>query len=135
MLGGAVDLLQVRDRLLATFNALLSIAELESGARRDQTEPLDLSELAQAAAELYDPVAEERAAEMLTGVEMCASAMEAIDGANAAVIVTEWPEFGELDLVEVGNRMANPVIVDGRNALNVDAVRAAGLVYEGIGRT
>src|SRR5271169_1141759 len=48
------------DRLLATFNALLSIAELESGARRDQTEPLDLSEIARSAAELYEPVAEEK---------------------------------------------------------------------------
>jgi len=48
------------DRLLATFNSLLSIAELESGARRDQTEPLDLSEVARSAAELYEPVAEEK---------------------------------------------------------------------------
>jgi signal transduction histidine kinase len=48
------------DRLLATFNALLSIAELESGARRDQTGPVDLSETARSAAELYEPVAEER---------------------------------------------------------------------------
>jgi signal transduction histidine kinase len=48
------------DRLLATFNALLSIAELESGARREQTESLDLSEIARAAAELYDPVVEEK---------------------------------------------------------------------------
>jgi signal transduction histidine kinase len=48
------------DRLLATFNALLSIAELESGAHGDQTEPLDLSEIARSAAELYEPVAEEK---------------------------------------------------------------------------
>jgi signal transduction histidine kinase len=48
------------DRLLTTFNALLSIAELESGARNDQTEPVDLSEIAHSAAELYEPVAEER---------------------------------------------------------------------------
>ncbi len=48
------------DRLLATFNALLSIAELEAGARRDQTAPLDLSEVARSAAELYEPVAEEK---------------------------------------------------------------------------
>jgi signal transduction histidine kinase len=48
------------DRLLATFNALLSIAELESGARRDQTEPVELSEIARSAAELYEPVAEEK---------------------------------------------------------------------------
>jgi signal transduction histidine kinase len=48
------------DRLLATFNALLSIAELEAGARLDQTAPLDLSEVARSAAELYEPVAEEK---------------------------------------------------------------------------
>jgi signal transduction histidine kinase len=47
------------DRLLATFNALLNIAELESGSHRDQTEPLNLSEVVQSAAELYEPVAEE----------------------------------------------------------------------------
>lgn len=63
------------DRLLATFNALLSIAELESGVRRDRTEPLDLSEVAQSAAELYEPVAEEKgfALSLVTepGVKIC----------------------------------------------------------------
>ena len=48
------------DRLLATFNALLSIAELESGARREESEALDLAEVARSAAELYEPVAEEK---------------------------------------------------------------------------
>jgi signal transduction histidine kinase len=48
------------DRMLATFNALLSIAEAESGARRDRSQPLDLSEVVQAAAELYEPAAEEK---------------------------------------------------------------------------
>jgi len=48
------------DRLLATFNALLSIAELESGMRRDESEVLDLAEVARSAAELYEPVAEEK---------------------------------------------------------------------------
>src|SRR5262252_8015869 len=48
------------DRLLATFNALLSIAELESGARNDQAELVDLQEIAHSAADLYEPVAEER---------------------------------------------------------------------------
>ncbi len=48
------------DRLLATFNALLGIAEAESGAGRDRAERLDLSEVARAAAELYEPVAEEK---------------------------------------------------------------------------
>jgi UDPglucose 6-dehydrogenase len=66
---------------------------------------------------------------------MCDTAMGAIDGANAVVIVTEWPEFAELDLAEVRDHMADPVIVDGRNLLDARAVEAAGLVYEGIGRT
>ncbi len=83
----------------------------------------------------YDPVAEERAGELLTGVEMCDSALDAVEGADAAVIVTEWPEFGELDLGEVKRRMANPVIVDGRNMLEADEVKRAGFIYEGIGRT
>jgi UDPglucose 6-dehydrogenase len=83
----------------------------------------------------YDPVAEDRAREMLTGVEMCDSAFDALQDVDAAVIVTEWPEFAELDLAEVKRRMANPVIVDGRNMLSADAVRRAGFVYEGIGRT
>jgi signal transduction histidine kinase len=48
------------DRLLATFNALLRIAELESGTHLDQTAPIDLSEVARSAAELYEPVAEEK---------------------------------------------------------------------------
>jgi UDPglucose 6-dehydrogenase len=82
----------------------------------------------------YDPVAEERAGEMLTGVGMCGSALDAVDGADAVVIVTEWPEFANLDLDAVKGRMANPVIVDGRNMLEPRAVRQAGFVYEGIGR-
>ena len=48
------------DRLLATFNALLRIAELESGAHLDQAAPIDLSEVARSAAELYEPVADEK---------------------------------------------------------------------------
>jgi UDPglucose 6-dehydrogenase len=83
----------------------------------------------------YDPVAEKAAGELLTGVEMCDTALDAVSDVDAAVIVTEWPEFGELDLAEVKRRMANPVIVDGRNMLSADDVRHAGFVYEGIGRT
>lgn len=57
------------DRLLATFNALLSIAEAESGARRNAAEPLDLAQTARAAAELYEPVAEEKGCALKLDVE------------------------------------------------------------------
>ncbi len=82
----------------------------------------------------YDPVAENRAQELLTGTQLCDSAMDAVDGADAAVIVTEWPEFGELPLDEISKKMKNPLIIDGRNMLDREAVRDAGIAYEGIGR-
>jgi UDPglucose 6-dehydrogenase len=82
----------------------------------------------------YDPVAEDRAKELLSGVEMSQSAIGAVDGADAAVLVTEWPEFAGLDWVEVAKRMRTPLVVDGRNFLDREAIRAAGLTYEGIGR-
>jgi UDPglucose 6-dehydrogenase len=82
----------------------------------------------------YDPVAEERARELLPAVEFSGSAEEALDGADAAVLVTEWPEFAELDWAAVAKRMATPVLVDGRNFLDPVAMREAGLSYEGIGR-
>ncbi len=81
----------------------------------------------------YDPVAGERAVELLPTVEMAASALDALEGADAAVLVTEWPEFAELDLAEAARRMARPLVVDGRNFLDAEALRAAGFEYEGIG--
>jgi UDPglucose 6-dehydrogenase len=83
----------------------------------------------------YDPVASDRAREMLDSVEMADSALVALDGADAAVIVTEWPEFAELDWAEAAGRMARPLVVDGRNLLDPDALQAAGFTYEGIGRS
>jgi UDPglucose 6-dehydrogenase len=82
----------------------------------------------------YDPVAEERARELLPAVEMSQSAMDAVDGADAVILITEWPEFAELDWAEVAKRMNTPLLVDGRNFLDAEAVRAAGMTYEGIGR-
>jgi UDPglucose 6-dehydrogenase len=83
----------------------------------------------------YDPVAAERAAGLLGSVEMATSAQEALEGADAAVLVTEWDEFAELDWAAAGQRMARPLIVDGRNFLDPDALVKAGFEYEGIGRT
>ncbi len=79
----------------------------------------------------WDPVAN---GDSLQGVEIAASALDALDGADGAVLVTEWPELRELDWATVGERMRGNVIVDGRNVLDPDALRALGFVYEGIGR-
>jgi UDPglucose 6-dehydrogenase len=82
----------------------------------------------------YDPVAAERAGEMLTSVEMAASAMAALEGADAAVLVTEWGEFRDLDWAAVAAAMNRPLLVDGRNFLDPATLAAAGFEYEGIGR-
>jgi UDPglucose 6-dehydrogenase len=82
----------------------------------------------------YDPVAAGRAGELLDSVEMADSALAAIEGADAAVLVTEWKEFAELDWAAAAGRMARPLIVDGRNYLDPAALRAAGFSYEGIGK-
>jgi UDPglucose 6-dehydrogenase len=82
----------------------------------------------------YDPVAAERAAELLGSVEMATSATEALEGADAVVLVTEWREFAELDWASAAERMTRPLIVDGRNFLDPEVLLRAGFEYEGIGR-
>ncbi|MDQ2676402.1 MAG: UDP-glucose/GDP-mannose dehydrogenase family protein [Actinomycetota bacterium] len=82
----------------------------------------------------YDPVAEDSATAMLPHVQMAASAQAALEGADAAVLVTEWPEFAELDWEAARDAMASPVLIDGRNYLDAEVLRGAGFAYEGIGR-
>lgn len=82
----------------------------------------------------FDPVAAERASELLPGVQITDSPLAALEGADAAVIVTEWPEFAQLDLSAVREAMNTPLIIDGRNLLDGEAVAAAGFAYEGVGR-
>ena len=69
----------------------------------------------------YDPVAERAGPGSCSdSVELAGSALEALEGADAAVLVTEWDEFAELDWAEAAERMARPLIVDGRNFLDAD---------------
>jgi UDPglucose 6-dehydrogenase len=84
---------------------------------------------------VYDPVAADRASDLLLGATVAASAEEALAGADAAVLVTEWPEFRDLDWANgVKASMNSAVVIDGRNFLDGDALRAAGYTYEGVGR-
>src|SRR3954466_14411135 len=82
----------------------------------------------------YDPVAEAEARKLIRGVDFKSTAAEAVDGADAVVLVTEWPEFRELDLRAAAESMRGTLLVDGRNFLDPDAASAAGLAYEGVGR-
>jgi len=82
----------------------------------------------------FDPIAEHEARKLMPQLDYADSGMDAIADADAMVLVTEWPEFLELDWREVADAMRGNLVIDGRNALDAQAVRAAGLVYEGIGR-
>src|SRR3954471_1279420 len=80
----------------------------------------------------WDPVAD--ATQVLRGVSFASTVEEAVAGADAAVIVTEWDELRGLASPETRAAMRRPLIIDGRNLLDPDEVRAAGFAYEGIGR-
>ncbi len=80
----------------------------------------------------WDPVAD--GSKLPSGVEVVGSVADAVSGADAAVIVTEWPELRGLASPETRDAMATPLIVDGRNLLDPEQVRQAGFAYEGIGR-
>ena len=80
----------------------------------------------------WDPVADGES--LPGGVRVTATILEAVTGADAAVIVTEWPELRDLANDEVRAAMRTPLIVDGRNLLDPAATRRAGFAYEGIGR-
>jgi UDPglucose 6-dehydrogenase len=80
----------------------------------------------------WDPVAD--ASRLLQGVTFCESVLDAVSGADAAVIVTEWDELQGLASEEIRGAMRNALIVDGRNLLDPEQARTAGFVYEGIGR-
>ncbi len=82
----------------------------------------------------YDPVAEEQARALVSGISFAESPLDAVADADAVVLVTEWSEFMNLDWTLIAEAMRGDLVIDGRNALDPDAVRAAGLVYEGIGR-
>ena len=71
----------------------------------------------------------------LVHVERCASAVEAARDADVVVIATEWPEFSGVDIAAVAGAMRGRALVDMRNLLDPSAVRAAGLTYDGVGRS
>jgi UDPglucose 6-dehydrogenase len=83
----------------------------------------------------YDPKAEEVARTLFGDrIVLCGRAYEAVRGADALVVVTEWNEFREPDFQKLKARMRHPALFDGRDIYNPHAVRDMGFHYEGIGR-
>jgi len=81
----------------------------------------------------FDPIATDEARKIMPELDCADSVEGAIAGADAIVLVTEWPQFLALDWAAVAVAMSGNVVIDGRNALDGRAVAAAGLDYEGIG--
>ena len=85
----------------------------------------------------YDPEAMKEAARIYgkqDGLTLCKSAQDALDGADALVIITEWQEFRSPDFSELKDALADAVIFDGRNLYEPDTVEHFGLQYYAIGR-
>ncbi len=80
----------------------------------------------------YDPLVKQIAE--LPNLQTATDPYSLVDRADAVVLLTEWQELRDLDFHDIANRMRGDLILDGRNAFDADRVRAAGLVYEGMGR-
>lgn len=87
-----------------------------------------------ASVKAFDPVAMERAKEIMPEVTYCEDAYEAAEGSDALVVVTDWNEFKHLDMARLKASMAEPVLIDGRNIYEPTKMQELGFAYRGIGR-
>lgn len=85
----------------------------------------------------YDPKGMEKAREIkvIAEAKLAISALEAVDGAEALIIATEWSEFANVDLAVVKEKMATPIVFDGRNLFDPETMGQLGFHYHSIGRT
>ena len=82
----------------------------------------------------YDPVAGDQAVDLLPEIKLAPEPLDAVEGAHALVVMTGWPELTQLDPVMARERMAYPILVDARNALDAEAFGRAGFTVIGVGR-
>jgi UDPglucose 6-dehydrogenase len=85
----------------------------------------------------YDPVAMDEAGRIFAGearITFTATPIDALEGADALAIVTEWKEFRSPDFDAIKSKLKHPVIFDGRNLYDPANVIAAGIEYHAIGR-
>ena len=103
---------------------------------RDAPSLVIVPELQAAGAQVvaYDPEGVEMARVMLPGVEFADNAYACLDGADAAVVITEWDEFRALDLARVKEMLATPILVDLRNIYPIKTMKALGFRYVCVGR-
>jgi UDPglucose 6-dehydrogenase len=84
---------------------------------------------------VYDPAAMDRAAEVLNGsVKYAINAYEATLGADALLVLTDWEEFGALDMERIRKALRYPIVIDGRNLFDPEVMAKLGLIYYSVGR-
>jgi len=85
---------------------------------------------------VFDPKAMEKAREVqaIAGATFANSALEAVDGVEALIVATEWPEFRNVDLEVVKEKMTTPIVFDGRNLFDPATMGKLGFHYHSIGR-
>jgi len=82
----------------------------------------------------FDPKAMDDARKEYPSLTYCGSAAEAAEGADALLVLTEWPEFREIDLKALSKKMVRPLMLDGRNLFDPAVVRKTGFEYYSVGR-
>ena len=82
----------------------------------------------------YDPVAIPNAKKILKQVEFHPDSYSVAKGCDLIIIMTEWNEFRQLDLLKIKNSMKKPILLDGRNIYEPHALREMGFIYKGVGR-
>ncbi len=82
----------------------------------------------------YDPVAMDNISRELPGIELCNDSYEVVQDADALIVLTEWNEFKQLDMVRVRNSLKRPILVDGRNVYSPSKMQELGFTYRGVGR-
>jgi len=82
----------------------------------------------------YDPQAMDRARRIIPGIQFCENAEDVSKDADLLALVTEWPEFKELDLTRIKDLMRVPIVCDGRNVFEREEVEKLGFTYLGVGR-
>jgi len=82
----------------------------------------------------YDPVSMDDAKELITSITYCRSSYEALEDVEAAVLITEWNQFRNLDMKRIKDNMKKPVFFDLRNVYEPDTMRKLGFTYHCVGR-
>jgi len=117
--------------------ALLGLAFKENTDDLRESPAMDIAEHllnGGASVHAFDPVAMDNAARALPTLKMCRDAYETAKGADALVIATPWNEFKNLDMERILPTMNTPVLIDGRNLFDPEAMKDMGYRYRGVGR-